>query len=311
MDYGIQSAAPMSSVNEAGLVARESHRIEAQVVMAKKFPRDEIRAEQRILKACQRTALAEEAEYEFPRGNETVKGPSIRLAEVIAQNWGNLEFGIRELEQRPGSSTMEAYAWDIENNVYRSQSFEAAHVRDLKGGKRQAVDSARDIYEVTANMGARRMRACILQLIPGDIVDKAVDECRKTLKGDIGKDATKIVKLARKAVDAFSKHGITQAMMEEKCGRPMDQWDAEILTEFSSISVSLRDGIAKPADFFEKAADTQRISIAQVDELGRAIKGKADQDACMKVVLDAGFNTFNEVTVSAFKGIMDAIAALK
>jgi len=33
---------------------------------------------------------AEVASYEYPRGNEKVSGPSIRLAEVLAQCWGNM-----------------------------------------------------------------------------------------------------------------------------------------------------------------------------------------------------------------------------
>ena len=40
------------------------------------------------MRACQRRKLAESSMYEFPRGNEKITGPSIRLAEAIAQNWG-------------------------------------------------------------------------------------------------------------------------------------------------------------------------------------------------------------------------------
>jgi hypothetical protein len=309
-DYGISSAKEMQagSVMEAGIVARESQRIQAQVVMAKKFPRDENRAIENIKKSCGRLSLAEMAEYSFPRGGETVKGPSIRLAEAIAQAWGNMDFGIRELEQTSGSSTMEAYAWDVENNVYRSQTFEAPHVRDTRGG-RKAVTDARDVYEVTANMGARRMRACILQLIPGDVIDMAVDACRETVKKSLGGDDKKLPAERRKIVNAFVKYKVTQKQLEDYCGKPIDQWDADVLLDLTTIGTSLRDGISKPADHFPDAAQDQRISIAQVDELARAIKGK--EDAGMKIILDAGFSTFNEVTVAELPKLLEAIKALK
>ena len=32
----------------------------------------------------------------------------------MAQAWGNMQFGIRELDQRNGESTVQAFAWDVE-----------------------------------------------------------------------------------------------------------------------------------------------------------------------------------------------------
>ena len=61
--------------------------------------------------------------YEFPRGNEKITGPSIRLAEAIAQNWGNIDFGFMELEQRNGASQVMAYAWDLETNSRQTKLF--------------------------------------------------------------------------------------------------------------------------------------------------------------------------------------------
>ena len=43
----------------------------------------------------------------------------------------------------------------------------------------------RDIYELEANMSARRIRACILQMIPGDVTDAAVAACRMTASSGI------------------------------------------------------------------------------------------------------------------------------
>ena len=56
-----------------------------------------------------RQDLAESAVYEYPRGGERVTGPSIRLAETVARYWGNLDYGITELDQRQGESTVMAY----------------------------------------------------------------------------------------------------------------------------------------------------------------------------------------------------------
>jgi len=71
---------------------------QAAMVIAKKFPRDQIAAMDRILTACTRPTLAEGALYSYSKGGSEVSGPSIRLAEAIAQSWGNVHFGISEAE---------------------------------------------------------------------------------------------------------------------------------------------------------------------------------------------------------------------
>src|SRR5690606_13682459 len=120
-----------------------------------------------------RPFLAQQAIYAYPRGPQTVTGPSIRLAEAMAQAWGNLDCGIREISQADGVSVAEAYAIDLETNIRISKTFHVRHVRDTKQGKKRLTDS-RDIYELVANQGARRLRACILGILPGDVVDAAV-----------------------------------------------------------------------------------------------------------------------------------------
>ena len=81
---------------------REIAEIQAAMIIARMNPRDEKRAQDRILQACTRPTLAESALYSYNRGGADVTGPSIRMAEVLAQNWQNVDFGIRELDQRDG-----------------------------------------------------------------------------------------------------------------------------------------------------------------------------------------------------------------
>ncbi len=92
----------------AGTVVIESERAiaEAQgkLVIAKRFPRNQALAYANIIDACKRPGLAEEACYSFPRGGEVVSGPAIRLAEMLAANWGNLDYGLRELSRKDGVS---------------------------------------------------------------------------------------------------------------------------------------------------------------------------------------------------------------
>lgn len=132
--------------------AREMSEVQGMILLAKKYPRDEKVAMDKILNACCRETLAECSTYQYARGGTDVTGPSIRLAEAIAQNWGNLQFGVRELEQRKGESTVEAFAWDVETNTRQSKVFQVSHIRATKAGSKLLTDP-RDIYEMVANQG--------------------------------------------------------------------------------------------------------------------------------------------------------------
>ena len=77
--------------------ARAVAEVQAALVIARMNPRDQRQSMDRILNACCRPKLAETAIYAYSRGGSDIQGPSIRLAEAIAQQWGNIQFGIREL----------------------------------------------------------------------------------------------------------------------------------------------------------------------------------------------------------------------
>src|SRR5690625_1163207 len=195
--------------------SREMEEVKGQIFMARQFPRNVFQSEQRILDACKRPSLAQTAMYSYPRGGARVEGPSIRLAEVLAQNWGNLAFGIKELEQRPGESVAMAYAWDLETNVREEKVFTVPHTRKARGQIKK-LDDPRDIYELVANNGARRLRSCILGIIPGDIVEKAVEECNKTLTGNNKEPLKDRIAVA---LNAFKdKYKVTQEQIEKRMG---------------------------------------------------------------------------------------------
>ena len=232
------------------LVDIEQHRamaeVQSAIVLAKKFPRNQIEAMDRILTACQRPALAEQALYTYARGGTDISGPSIRMAEAIAQNWGNIQFGVKELEQRNGESTVQTYAWDMETNTKQEKTFQVKHERFTKKGK-YALQDPRDIYEMTANQGARRLRACILGVIPGDVIEAAVAQCELTLKAkaDTGPDAIK------KMVESFEAYKVTKEQIEKRIQRRLDSITPAQVVSLRKIYNSLKDGMSAPADWFE------------------------------------------------------------
>jgi uncharacterized protein (UPF0262 family) len=226
--------------------------VEASMAIAKRFPRDPVAAMDRILLTCTRPTLAEAALYAYPRGSEMVTGPSIRLAEAIAQNWGNIQFGIRELSQANGTSTVEAFAWDVETNVRQTKVFQVAHIRHTRRGQYRLEDP-RDIYEMVANQGARRLRSCILGVTPGDVVDAAVRQCEITIQNSADASPEQIEKL----VAAFTELGITHDMLVKRLGHHLDAVIAAEVLQLRKIYQSIKDGFAGVGDFFDVEQQAQ------------------------------------------------------
>lgn len=258
-------------INE-GAVSIESSRAiaEAQgkLLIAKRFPRNQVEAYQNAMNACKRPSLAEKAIYSYPKGGQTVSGPSIRLAEELARCWGNIDFGIKELSQKDGESEMQAYCWDTETNTISSQTFVVPHVIDTRTGQKK-LTTTRDIYENNANMAGRRLRARILAVLPPDLVEDAVRECRKTLAG---KNDQPIEDRIKKMVMAFQKFGVKPETIEKRLGRPIDTMTAEDVSEFVGIFNSLKDGNSSIQDWFDVKTNSDRAKSLTEEIMG----GSAD-----------------------------------
>lgn len=244
--------------------------VQAAMMIARMNPRDPIAAMDRILNACTRPTLADSAVYTYSRGGSDVSGPSIRLAEAMAQSWGNMQFGIRELDQRNGESTVQAFAWDVETNTRREVTFQVPHIRYTRQGSKKLEDP-RDIYEMVANQGARRLRACILAVIPGDVTESAVAQCEVTMKtkADTGPEAM------QKMVVAFEAFGVTKEQIEKRIQRRLDAIQPAQVVSLKKIYASLRDGMSVASDWFEAdAADAGQQPASAADKVKDKLRSR-------------------------------------
>lgn len=261
----------MSVASAATAIAatKQAQEVQARMVIAKKFPRDEEAAMQRILKSCQRPTLAESAMYSYPRGGTEVTGPSIRLAECLAQNWGNIEFGYTELERKQGESTVEAFAWDLETNTRQSKVFTVQHKRDKKNGSQELTES-RDIYELVANQASRRVRSCVLAIIPGDVIDAAIQQCEVTLKGGTMNNSMSLDELITDMILHFANYGVTEEMLSAYIGKSIEAFNDRDVVKLRKVYTSLKDGIVG-SDYFlnrmkDSAAELQQKQEAALSE---------------------------------------------
>lgn len=249
--------------------------VKAMAALAHARPRDEARAVDKVLNACTRPTLAESARYTYTRGGTEITGPTIRLAEAIAQYWGNISWGWKEIERRLDTSVCRAYAWDVENNVRREADFIVPHYRDTKHG-RKALKDDRDIYEVCANMAMRRVRACLLNVIPADVVEMAEKACDATLaSGEPVTDESR-----KRLLEAFAGYGVTRAMIEKRLGRSLDAMTPGQQVSLRRVYAGLKDGMGVVADYFtieEPVKDEVKKPSKGIAAVKNAIKPKVEE----------------------------------
>ena len=261
-----------------GTVAVESSRAiaEAQgkLIMAKRFPRNYTESYAKAIEACQRKGFAEKAFFSYPRGGQTVTGVTIRFAEEMARCYGNLDYGIKEMSHEEGKSEMQAYCWDLETNTISSQNFTVEHILETRTGNRK-LTSQRDIYERTANDGARRLRSRILAILPPDLVEKCIEECRKTLAGN---NSIPLSDRIKNMVIGFKNLGVTKEMLEKRMGHTVESSNSDELAEYIGIYNGLKQKETTISDWFEQPKTASQMTELLKEEEAKEKKSKGGAD---------------------------------
>ncbi|HAT1964741.1 TPA: hypothetical protein JAG59_002031 [Legionella pneumophila] len=270
-DFRMMQRAEDTQMIESGTKVQESRavaEIQASIVAAIQMPRNEMKSYQLIIDSCRRPSLAEQAMYAYPRGGTLVTGPSIRMAEVLARCWGNCRVGITIRSQDSDKTEARAYAYDLQSNYMVDQDFTVPHKRTTKKGVQKLTDE-REIRELVANIGSRIMRGCILRLIPGDIVEDAVEQVKKTL---ISSDVP-IAEQIKKMVSAFDELGVKVEHLEKRLGHKLDATIPQEIVTLKGIYKSIKDGMASREDFFEiqsKSTENAKQDLKDLIEKNKA-----------------------------------------
>ena len=145
-----------------------------------------------------------------------------------------------------------------------------SHSIDTKSGSKK-LGASRDIYEHVANYAQRRVRAAILEVIPYDVIEAAVQEVKKTLAKGNGEP---IIDRIRKLIIAFKDLGVTQEMLEKRLGHKIDITTAEEIVDLTGIFMSIKDKQAKRSDFFD-FIDEEEVQVS--DKVSEFKKKLAEQ----------------------------------
>ena len=231
-------------VTESSRVLAET---QAAMTVAQARPRDQRQAIEKIMTTCQRPRLAQGAAYLYSKGGQEITGATIRLLEAVAQNWGNIQWGFREMSQANGESTVQAFAIDLESNTKVTRDFVVPHKLGLSGGRTKRLTDPREIYEYVANQAQRRVRTCLENIIPRDVIEDALDECRKTLVSHVKLTPERIKDMLEK----FKEFDVTREHIETRFQRSIDSITPAQFLTLADIFKSLSENLGTPEYYFK------------------------------------------------------------
>ncbi len=245
--------------------AQERAAIDTQVATAKRYPRDLSRVRNNsIAIVCMDKDTAESCRYAKPVGGKNVAGPSVHLARIICQQYGNIRVQqrIKSIEQR--TIIAEAVAFDMETNY--AVCVETRRSIIDKRGNRYA-DSVIETNAMAALAIAERN--AILKVIPKAIIDSVYDEAFKFANGDLS-DEAKLLIARDKAFDFFKKeYAATEKEIIKCLGlNTKDAVKPEHIADLRGYMQSLKDKEITPDELFKrgKYSDEENKKVAKLFE---------------------------------------------
>lgn len=218
---------------------QERANVDSQVATAKRYPRDLKRAMNNaiaIVTTDQNTAQS--CGYALPRGSKPITGPSVHLAKIVAQQYGNIRAEAKVVQITHTQVVSRGTAWDLENNY--AVAFEVR--RSIVGKTGQRYNE--DMITVTGNAAnAIAYRNAVLSVIPKSITDAAYFAAQRMITGDIT-DEEKLIARRKKVFDGFKDtYGITEDEVLKLVGKEtVNQVKADQLAVLIGIAQSLSDG---------------------------------------------------------------------
>ena len=234
---------------KASSTAMATAEVQAAIIVAMRFPRDEDEAYGKMIKSCKRPTFAEKAVYRFPRGGKEIVGPSVHMAREFARCWRNIRYGFHVISKSDDTCHIRGWAWDMETNAKAEQdaTFKLLIYRKQKGGGgRWIKPDERDKRELINKHGAIAERNCLLKLIPSDMIEDFVREVRRNAAATA---AQQLDEKRKQIIAAFADYNIEPKQLEAYLGHPLTELTGDDVVRLQEVYAAIRDGQARWSDF--------------------------------------------------------------
>lgn len=281
--------------NNTAMYLQDKAIIDTQIATAKAFPRSLKRCiENAIITATMDVETASTCTYSVPRAGKAITGPSVHLAKIIIQSWGNFRGEARVIDTDSKNVICQAIAFDLENNV-------AIKVEVKRSILTRSGRMTEDMIVVTGNAGnSIALRNAIFAVIPKAVTDKVYKAAMQTITGDLS-DATKLIAKRKKVIDALIEtYKVTEADVLGAVGKAsIDHIGQDEIVVLIGIGTSIKDGDVTVDQAFrggKSAGNRTDIAKDETDKLVASInnaKTKKELSA-LGTIPDALLDLFNQ-----------------
>lgn len=185
--------------------------------------------------------------YSFPAGGGTVEGPSVGMAQALAQQWGGIMYQVRIVDSEAlasGGSRVHLRA-----SVADMKSLVACEVDQVvttspAPGKFAQKPDQKDRWNgmQIQSAASKIVRNAILRVLPAWYVDPAFEAAQEVDAGRaLGGKAT-LAEARAAAAGALQGLGATQAELEQYLGQPLDMWAVPQLSALRELFGQLKNG---------------------------------------------------------------------
>jgi len=236
--------------NEMAML-REKASIDIQVSTAKAYPRDMQKAlSNSIFTVTMDIETASTCTYSVPRGGKAITGPSVHLAKILMQNWGNIRGETKVIEIGQRDITSQSVIWDLENNAALKVEVKRSIMTD-KGTKRMTDD----MITVTGNAAnSIALRNAIFGIIPRAIVDKVYSASQQKIIGDDQNFAKRVKDVLAGFKKVYDKDEAAVLPLVGKA--KIDQLTKGDLVVLIGVAQALKDGDVTAEMVFKPAVKT-------------------------------------------------------
>lgn len=195
-----------------------------------------------------------------------IEGPSIRLAEIIANSWGNIRIATRIVGNDGKFITAQGACHDLESNVIQVVEVKRS-ICTSKGFTFSA-----DMQVVTGNAAASiARRNAILAVIPQAIFKNLYAKIKTKAIGDVQNN---LENRRAKMLKTYALAGVNSEMLCKHLGvQAVDDITAEMVVNLASLWNALRDGQTTIEETFKKPA-AEAAAAQKVREKNAAAKDR-------------------------------------
>jgi hypothetical protein len=217
---------------------QDKAQIDVQIATAKAYPRNVTRAKNNsVAIVSMGIETAKTCTYSVPRGGKSISGPSVHMAKIVAQQWGNLRIEAKVVAVDDTHVTSEAICFDLETNI----AIKTQVKRSIVGKSGRFND---DMITVTGNAAnSIALRNAIYAIIPRPVIDEVYNAAKSTITGDISTEV-KLKAKRKQVIDALKDtYSVSESEILSSIGKAaIDHVTADDIVVLIGIGTAIKDG---------------------------------------------------------------------